>query len=283
MQELQFSATSRTVGTKSGLLHYHQAGEGPPLILLHGSGPGVTGWANFKDNFAFFARRFTTIILDLPGYGGSDQVAGNPISVSVVAVTELMDALGIDQAHLLGNSLGGNVAARVAAAHGNRVSRLCTIGGLGTMVLGPFPAEGINLLVEFAEQPSRAALIAWLRSMIYDPALLTDELIEERWKQAMDPKTLESTRKMYSRRAIEALKLRPPPIEHLAAITCPTLVTWGRDDRVMPLEMMLLPMRLIPHCEVHIFPNCGHWAMIERKEEFESVVDAFLLRETPPA
>jgi len=280
--EHTYENTSRVLDTDQGKLHYHEAGAGEPLLLLHGSGPGVFGWANFRGNLALFAQHFHTYILDMPGYGGSDPAEGNPIQVSVEGVVRFMDKLGLQKVRIVGNSLGGGIGAQVAALHPDRVDRLCTIGGVGINLFTAFPAEGINLLVDFTEAPSREKLISWLRSMVYDQSLVTEELIEERWKRATEPNTLAASRKMYSRPAIQAIATHVMkstlPLAHLPNIKCPTLITWGRDDRVSPMDMAFVPMRLIPKCELHIFHDCGHWAMIERKAEFESVVLAFLTR-----
>ena len=123
--------------------------------------------------------------------------------------------------------------------------------------------------------------------MVYDPAIVTDELIEERWTHATDPRTLAGARRMYGSaafaqmmKAMESSK-GPQPWAKMHRVQAPTLITWGRDDRVSPLDMALLPMRTIPNAELHVFPNCGHWTMIEAKEAFESAVLAFLLRKDP--
>jgi pimeloyl-ACP methyl ester carboxylesterase len=193
-----------------------------------------------------------------------------------------MDKLGLPRAALVGNSMGGMVGTRLAADHPDRITRLVTIGGAGVNLYTTFPNEGINLLVEFAEQPTRERLIAWLHSMVYDQSLITETLIEDRWKRATEANTLAVTRKMYSRASIAAIAAankKSQPWAHLQAIQCPTLITWGRDDRVTPLDWSILPMRLIAKCELHIFYDCGHWAMIERKNEFENVVLAYLQRD----
>tara|TARA_B110000444_G_scaffold184568_1_gene173620 strand:+ start:170 stop:1027 length:858 start_codon:yes stop_codon:yes gene_type:complete len=281
-EEYTFEETSKFIDAPIGKLHYHEAGEGPALILIHGSGPGVTGWANFKGNLGLFSRHFRTLILDLPGYGGSPDIEGNPIVNAVQAVISFMDALGIERTNILGNSLGGIVGSSVAAAVPDRIIRLTTIGGMGVNIFTPSPAEGINLLVDFTEDPTRERIISWLRSMVYDQSMVTEELIEERFSRATDPEFLASSRKIYSREAMAArMKLAadgPKPWDHFTKIQCPTLITWGRDDRVSPVDMAMLPMRIIPKAELHVFYNCGHWAMIERKEEFESVVLAFFKR-----
>jgi 2-hydroxy-6-oxonona-2,4-dienedioate hydrolase len=279
-----FESTARVLQHPAGAIHYHEAGEGPALILIHGSGPGVTGWANFQGNIGVFAEHFRTFIINLPGYGGSAPVAGNPMAISADAVIRFMDALGIDRAHILGNSLGGIVGSIVAAQHPARVDRFVTIGGIGFGLFTAFPGEGINLLTEFAEDPTRERLIQWLRSMVFDQALVTEELIDSRFKQATDPVTMATSRQLYSRAAMKAMSdmthgpQAAQSFAHLASIQAPTLITWGRDDRVSSLDRAFIALRLIPKAELHVFPNCGHWAMIERKAEFESTVLAFLTR-----
>jgi len=284
MRTYTHDETSKVLATDQGKLHYHEAGEGPALIMLHGSGPGVSGWANFQGNLSLFAQHFRCLILDMPGYGGSDPVAGHPILALADAVVRFMDALKIDKAHIIGNSLGGIVGSHVAANHPARVGRFVTIGGVGTNLFTTFPGEGINRLVEFAENPTREFLIAWLRSMVFDPAIVTEALIEDRFKRATTPQMLETSRKLYSRAGIEAMAASfrganaLNGVAHLGKIEAPTLITWGRDDRVSPIDLAILPMRIIPRAELHTFYNCGHWAMIERKAEFENVVLAFLMR-----
>ncbi|MFD8098778.1 alpha/beta fold hydrolase [Nocardia fluminea] len=284
MTDLSYEGTLREITTDAGVLRYHEAGEGPPLLLLHGSGPGVTGWRNFRGNLAVFAQRFRCLVLEFPGFGVSDDFGGHPMLTALDAVVRFVDALGLDSVDIIGNSMGGGVALNYAIAHPERVGKLVTIGGIGRNLFSPGPGEGIKLLQEFTEEPTRERLIQWLHSMVYDPAMVTEELIEERWTQATNPATLDSARRMYSKaafammvRAMEASDA-PPPWAMLHKVAAPTLITWGRDDRVSPLDMALIPMRTIPRAELHVFPHCGHWAMIERKDEFESAVLAFLTR-----
>ncbi|MGY0499643.1 alpha/beta fold hydrolase [Nocardia sp. FBN12] len=284
MTDLSYEGTLREITTDAGVLRYHEAGEGPPLLLLHGSGPGVTGWRNFRGNLAVFAERFRCLVLEFPGFGVSDDFGGHPMITALDSVVRFVDALGLDSVDIIGNSMGGGVALNYAIAHPERVGKLVTIGGIGRNLFSPGPGEGIKLLQEFTEEPTRERLIQWLHSMVYDPAMVTEELIEERWTQATDPATLDSARRMYSKAAfammIKAMEASdaPPPWAMLHKVAAPTLITWGRDDRVSPLDMALIPMRTIPRAELHVFPNCGHWAMIERKNEFESAVLAFLTR-----
>lgn len=276
------AGTLRELSTDAGVLRYHEYGDGPPLLLLHGSGPGVTGWRNFRGNLARFAEHFRCLVLEFPGFGVSDPTDKHPMVAAPEAVIRFLDGLGLDQVDVLGNSMGGIVASQVAISHPDRIRRLVTIGGIGRNLFSPGPGEGIKLLVEFTEEPTRERLVQWLHSMVYDPAIITDELIEERWTQATDPDTLASARRMYGRAALAARGAAAaetaPYWSMLHKIKARTLVTWGRDDRVSPLDMALIPMRTIPEVELHVFPNCGHWAMIEAKEAWESTVLAFLTR-----
>jgi 2-hydroxy-6-oxonona-2,4-dienedioate hydrolase len=281
--DLTFEATSRTLETPDGELHYHEAGEGPPLLLVHGSGPGVSGWANFSGNLELFARHFRTLVLDLPGFGRSHPVEGNPVVHAPGAVLTFLDGLGLDRVAMVGNSLGGGVVARIAADEPERVSRLVTLGGVGVPFFSASPPEGIVRLVEFVEEPTRERLYAWMNSMVFDPGVLTEEFVETRWAAATDPEALASIRSIYNRQLLEFFRAitvaNPDTLGMLTRIQAPTLLTWGRDDRVTPLDGAIAPLRLIPRCELHVFPDCGHWAMIERKEEFESVVLSYLLRD----
>lgn len=281
---VDFHESLREVSTPAGVLRYHEAGAGPDLLLLHGSGPGVTGWRNYRGNLEVFARHFRCLVLEFPGFGVSDDFGGHPMLDAQGAIATFADALSLDRVDIIGNSMGGGVGINFAINHPDRVGKLVTIGGIGTNIFSPGPSEGIRLLQEFTEEPTRARLIDWLRSMVYDPTLVTEELIEERWTLATDPETLASARRMYGKAAFAAMMgmMRkadvPMPWATMHKVAVPTLLTWGRDDRASPLDMALVPMRTIPNAEFHVFPNCGHWVMIEAKAAFEQTVLGFLTR-----
>jgi len=283
VSEFGYESTSEFLPTPNGPLHYHVAGDGPPLLLLHGSGPGVSGWANFRGNLPALARDFTTYVLDMPGFGESYPPAKHPLAAAPAAVLDFLDGLGLGPLAIVGNSMGGAVAARIAAKQPERVTRLVTIGGVGLALLSPSPPEGIKLLVEFVEDPTLERLTKWMESMVYDPAILTEEFVQMRWKAATDPDAASGIRRLYNRPMLEAMRTpaagAADQIALLTRIQAPTLIMFGRDDRVTPLDSALTAMRLIRKCELHVFYDCGHWAMIERKDEFESVVRAFLLRD----
>lgn len=284
MMELSHDSTLRELTTDQGVLRYHEAGDGPPLLMLHGSGPGVTGWRNFRGNLGRFSEHFRCLVLEFPGFGVSDPADGHPMATATDAVGRFLDGLGLHRVDVVGNSMGGFVATWFALDNPDRVRRLVTIGGMGRNLFSPGPGEGINLLMEFTENPTRERLVQWLYSMVYDPALVTEELIEERWAQATEPDTLAAARRMYAKAAFAAGAAATARSEEaplwamLHGLRAKTLITWGRDDRVSPVDMSIVPMRTIPDAELHVFPNCGHWVMIEQKAAWESAVLAFLTR-----
>lgn len=283
---VDYEGSKREIHTDHGVLRYHEAGSGPPLILLHGSGIGVTGWRNYRHNVAAFAQHFHTYILEFPGFGVSDPVDHHPVYAASTSIIRFMDALGLPAASFIGNSMGAVAAVNVALKHPDLVTKLVTIGGIGPNIFGPSASEGVRLLQAFADAPSKDKLAQWLRAMFADPALVTDDLIEERWLAATSANAHRTLKAMYGSEAFAAQQQflaqsdAPPYWSALHKLRCPTLLTWGRDDRVSPLDMSLLPMRLIPNAEVHVFP-CGHWTMTEAKDQFEAVVIEFLRRSHP--
>lgn len=276
--------TLRELTTDEGVLRYHEVGDGPPLLLLHGSGPGVTGWRNYRQNLPALAQHFRCLVLEFPGFGVSHDTDQSPFVAGPAAVLRFLDGLDLRGVPVIGNSMGGVIACQLAIAHSDLFSRIVTVGGVGTNLFSPSPGEGLVRLTDFVEEPTREALVRWLESMVFDPAMVTEELIAERWEQATDPETLAAARRMYGRAATEERKRlaaeseRPPYWAMLHRIAVPTLLTWGRDDRVSPVDMALVPMRSIPHAELHVLPRCGHWAMIEQQAAWEAAVLAFLTR-----
>jgi pimeloyl-ACP methyl ester carboxylesterase len=286
---IDHDTTLRELPTDEGVLRYHDVGDGPPLLLLHGSGPGVTGWRNFQHNLPALSRHFRCLVLELPGFGVSHDTDRSPFVAGPGAVVRFLDGLDLHGVPVIGNSMGGVIALQLAIARPDLFSRIVTVGGVGTSIFSPSPGEGLVRLTEFVEEPSRESLVRWLESMVFDPAMVTEELIAERWEQATDPETLEASRRMYGhaataeRKRLAAESERPPYWAMLHRVTAPTLLTWGRDDRVSPLDMALVAMRTMPNAELHVLPRCGHWAMIEQRSAWEAAVVAFLTRPDAPS
>ncbi|HNI70529.1 MAG TPA: alpha/beta fold hydrolase [Marmoricola sp.] len=269
-------------------INYYEAGTGSdlggglPLVMLHGGGPGASSWSNFGSALPGFAEQFRTILIDQPGFGGSDkpEVVGNYYRHAATYVVGLLDELGIDRVHLLGNSLGGGTAMRLALEHPDRVGRLILMGpgGLSLNLFHADPTEGVKRLMDFNMNPTREALKAFISTMVVNQDLVTDELVEARFADATAPGSREAMISMgmsfYNPDSFEdgmlwreAHRLR----KH-------TLLTWGREDRVNPLDGAMVALKLIPKAQLHVFPNCGHWAQIEAADEFLEVSAQFLSR-----
>ena len=252
---------------------YHDVGDGVPVVFLHGSGPGVTGWANFGNNVDNLPG-IRSIVVDQPGFGasGRDEVyEDNYLNISARAVVGLLDALGLEQVGLVGNSMGGDVAVTLTLDHPERVSRLLLNGpgGTGVPILGPSPSEGILRLMDFYADPTRERIVAWLKTMVFDQRLLTEELIESRFAAATSPGAVKNLQDAYATFYNPALTGDVPLWGRVHNIRQPTLICWGRDDRVAPVEGGLLPARRMPKCDLRIYSRCGHWVQVERKREFE--------------
>ncbi|MET9491246.1 alpha/beta fold hydrolase [Nocardia sp. NPDC006630] len=279
-----YESTRVTAEIDGSAVAYHEAGEGEPLILLHGSGIGVSAWANFRHNLPVFAGRFRTVMPDLPGFGGTRLPALDEMYFVAAArqTARLMDHLGIESASFIGNSMGGSVAAELAALFPKRVRRMITMGpaGLSAPTFAPEPSEGFLRLFEFLGDPSRERAIAWMRLMVSDQSLITDELVDERMRAATADGALQSVRTIFgSLRDPKLLATYTPLWTRAATFTTPTLMLWGRDDRMLPYDWAHFANRMLPEIELHTFAHCGHWVQVERKAEFERISLEFLTRE----
>ena len=289
---VNFDATSRFANAGGMRLHYHEAGPaggeaaaGTPVVMLHGGGPGASAWSNFGRNLPVFAGHFRTLLVDQPGFGRSAKppVAGNYFTFSAGALAGLLDELGIDRVHLIGNSLGGGTAVRFALSYPERAARLVLMGpgGLSLNVFAPDPTEGVKRLMEFSAPPgpSKEKLAAFLRTLVFDQRLITDELVEERFAAASDPEALAAMA------SLGASFFDPATAEDgllwrdAHRLRNRVLLIWGREDRVNPLDGALVALKIIRRAQLHVFGGCGHWAQLEKFDEFNTLVLSFLERD----
>jgi len=283
--ELTYESTRATVEIDGLTLNYHEAGTGEALIMLHGSGPGVSAWTNFRNNLPVFAQRFRTIMPDLPGFGASGlPELGEVYPVAAARwIVRLMDHLSIESVALVGNSMGGAVAAELAALHPERVRRIAIMGsgGLSVGIFQAEPSEGMKRLFEFIEAPSRAGMIAWIETMVFNRELITEELVDERMANAMAEGVIPRMKQIFGSMFDPARRAKSTPLWTSAStFTTPTLMLWGRDDRMLPYDGAHFANRWLPEVELHTFARCGHWVQVERKAEFERVAIEFLTRTT---
>jgi 2-hydroxy-6-oxonona-2,4-dienedioate hydrolase len=273
--------TSRTVETASWTIHYNEAGDpaAPTVVLLHGSGPGATGWSNFKTNIEALAEHFHVIAPDMPGWGRSQAVTREESDHARAAV-ELLDALDIDEAAFIGNSMGGITTLRLATEYPERVSLIITMGpGSGPQPklfsAGGGLSEGMRTLVAAYRDPSVESMTRLTEVMTYDSArFATPELAAERADNAnAHPQHLANYLDGFARGGPIAKWFR---LEDLSRVEVPALLIHGRDDRVVHYENTLLLLAHLPNSRAVLLNRCGHWAQVEHAEEFNRLVIDFV-------
>lgn len=278
MERNGINADYRQVDVPTGTLAYCEAGAGEALVLLHGGGPGASGMSNFSQNVARLSENFRVIVVDQPGYGRSSSIPfdGSYREIAAEAVVCLLDSLQLGKAHFLGNSLGGGTTLQLAMMHPERAARLVLMGpgGGAFNVLSPTPSEGFRALMEYYEGagPSLERMGRFLSMMVYDQTLVTEELVADRFERSIAPGAEENFRRTYGSMGGRTGQLW----RELHTIPHKTLLTWGRDDRVLPLDSAFLLLKTMPDARLHVFPNCGHWAQLEKRAEFENLVCSFL-------
>jgi 2-hydroxy-6-oxonona-2,4-dienedioate hydrolase/4,5:9,10-diseco-3-hydroxy-5,9,17-trioxoandrosta-1(10),2-diene-4-oate hydrolase len=269
-------ATSRFVQAGSTRIHYHEAGEGPVLLCIHGGAPGAFGWGNFGRNLPALSRHFRTLIVDLPGYGLSDKPAVEGPRTAFYAHTfrDMLDALDIHQAHVLGMATGGTVALKMAIDHPERVAKLVVVNAPGGLSLfqtsTPRPASHDYYA---GEGPSMERIRANLERTVYDKSLITDEIVRERYEASIDP--------AFMAQAPEGKGGNPgstiePLWQDLHRIQADTLVIWGREHQTLNYDHALFMLSRIPNARVHIHGKCGLWVPFEKADEFNRNVLSFL-------
>jgi len=277
------AATSRTARIAEGDLdlqiHYNDAGQGPEtVVMLHGSGPGASGWANFSRNIdAFVAAGHRVVLMDCPGWSKSDPIVctGSRSELNARALKGLLDVLGLDKVHIVGNSMGGHSAVAFALANPARVGRLVLMGGGtgGPSLFQPMPLEGIKLLQAVYRDPTIDSLKKMLNVFMYDAGKLTDALIQERLDNML-------SRRDHLENFVKSLAANPrqfPDVSpRLGEIAAPALVIWGRDDRFVPLDIGLRLLWGMQDAQLHVLNRCGHWAQWEHAETFNRMVLDFL-------
>ena len=230
-------------------IHYQDFGTGEAVVMMHGSGPGASGWSNFSRNVGPLVEAgYRVVLVDSPGWSHSDPilVEKGPRAVhNAAAVKGVLDELGIDQAHIVGNSMGGVGAFQFALDHPRRVGKLVAMGsgGVAQSVFVPMPPEGIKLILALYRAPSLENLKRLLNVMVFDPSALSDELVEARFRSMME-------REDHLRNFAATAGMNPSHTTldlgpRMREIEAPTLIIWGRDDRFAPLDCGL---RLLGAC-----------------------------------
>lgn len=276
--EITAESSSRFVQTSTHRIHYNEAGSGHPVILLHGSGPGSTGWSNFRTNITTLAEDFHVYAVDMPGWGDSDTQTAETGYDHVAALIAFMDALDIDKAALVGNSMGGITSISTAILHPERVSHLISMGA-------PVPgqniwaanglSEGLKVLFRTYREPTIENMKQVTEVMAFDAAVTSGDLAALRLDAALaHPEHLDSWNSAPGGNPLSTEYFTYGP--RLAEITAPTLALHGRDDRVVSYEQSLRLVSAVNNARLLLLNQCGHWAQIEHATEFNRVVRDFI-------
>jgi len=253
--------------------NYHEMGDGPSVMMLHGSGPGVTAWANWRLNMPDIAKTFRVIAPDIVGFGYTDRPKDMRYDLDAWSdhALSILDALGIERAHVIGNSFGGGVALRLATRFPDRIDRLVLMGSAGLS----FPlTEGLDCVWGYT--PTVENMRRMMSYFAYDRSLINDDLIESRWRASLRQGVQDAYAALFPeprQRWIEALCTNEDLIR---AIQMQTLIIHGRDDRVVPVDCSERLHQMIGPSQLHVFGQCGHWTQIEHRQRFNQLVVNFL-------
>lgn len=273
--ELTEENTSRSIEVDGLTIHYHEAGSGDPLILLNSgpsAGPASTAWSNFRKNLPVLSQHFRCIAMDLVNYGRTGPVVFNePVhDVQARTVLALMNALGIESAHFAGNSVGGTTALDFALRHPKRVRNIvvgachASTGG-DPYMLSNRPPELSRVGRKAFANPSLESFREYFEVNFFDPALVTDELVDYHYRNFIDhPEHIEARRMSVS--------VSHSNMADLPQITAPVLIIHGRYDRMVPLEQGLMMLSYLSNVRLVVLNNCGSWPPYEQPDDYNSYV-----------
>ena len=261
-----------------------ETGDGPPVVLLHGGGPGASGVSNYGRNINALAENYRVIVPDLPGYGRSSKGVDqhDPFGGLATGIRGVLDALDLDRTHLVGNSYGGACALRLALDTPERVDRMVLMGPGGVGTTRTLPTPGLQSLLGYygGEGPTRAKLEKFIRNyLVFNAAQVPDAVIDARYEASIDPEVIASPplRRPSGPDALRTLwRMDFTRDARLAHLPVPTLVLWGAEDKVnRPSGGAELAKRM-PNCDLYLVANTGHWVQYERAELFNRTCDDFL-------
>lgn len=262
-------AIGKTIDAAGIETNYHETGRGFPVLMLHGSGVGVSGYANWRYTMPEIGRQFRAIAMDIAGFGYSACPPNAQYSLDywVDHVIRFLDALGIEKTHLLGNSFGGALALAVTARHPSRVARTVLMGSIGTNFTSTSTFNAGH-----GYEPAIERMRTLLRNFTYYPESITDEAVQLRYETSMRPGYQSTFEKLFPGSREQKKLAMITPNERIQAIESQVLLIHGREDRVVPTETSERLFRLISRSELHLFGQCGHWSHVDQAPRFNQLV-----------
>ncbi len=254
--------------------NYQDHGQGDPIFLIHGSGPGVTAYANWRLTMPVLAEKFRVVAPDMVGFGFTERPAGVQYTMDmwVSHALSFMDALKIEKAHLVGNSFGGGLALALALRAPDRVRRLVLMGSAGTKFE---ITDGLDAV--WGYKGTLEHMKELVNLFAFNKNLVSDDLVKLRYEASIRPGFQEAFSAMFPaprQRWVDALASDE---NKMKTLTHETLIIHGRDDAIIPLSGSMRLHDLIPKSQLHVFGQCGHWTQIEHSARFNQLLLNFFL------
>lgn len=253
--------------------HDHGNGAGTPILFIHGSGPGVTAWANWRGVIPTIAEHRRVIAPDMLGFGYTSCPPTKTLDLNawVAQLIDLLNALDIPLVSVVGNSFGGAIALALADRYPDRIDRLVLMGAVGLS----FPiSPGLEKV--WGYQPSISAMQDLMHTFAYNHDLITDDLVAMRYTASIRDDVQSRFQQLFPEPRQKGVEMLALSKAALTKLPHQTLIIHGRDDQVIPLSVSERMLRLIPHADLHVFGECGHWVQIEKAQAFTDLLKNFL-------
>lgn len=268
-----FGLEDKWIETAEGeLTHYHDLGEGTPILFLHGSGTGVTAAANWWLNLPQLSEHGRCIAIDSIGYG--QTIAAEDVEYGIKEwvrhAVRVLDALGIEKTWIVGNSLGGWLAFQFALDYPERLLGIVSMGTGGAKLTKALKGHSNPNL-------SEEGIRETLELFVVNKDLVTDDLVKLRYQSALNDTATDRLKEVVAARDRDRTEM-PLDFERLAKLDIPVLLIHGMQDHVIPVSRTWEILNTIPHADAHIFSQCGHWSQVERADEFNEVVSSYISR-----
>lgn len=257
-------------------MHYHEEGTGDAVLFLHGSGPGASGWSNFRRNYPYVAKAgFRTIVPDTLGYGHSSKPDDADYTLDFLegAVERFLATLGVTRCAVIGNSHGGAMAIKLALNRPELVSKLVLMAPGGLEERETYmKMEGIRTMMKAFLDPAgitRESMRKVFSLQLFDTSLVTDEILDERAEIAV----------LQPKRVLTSMQV-PHLAPELSKITCPVFGLWGMNDKFCPVSGATRIAESCARARVLLLNQCGHWVMVEHRDLFNRLCVDFLREPT---
>ncbi len=252
--------------------NYHDIGDGFPTILIHGSGPGVSAFSNWRLAFPVLSETVRVIAPDMAGFGYTDRPEGIEYNLDtwVKHLIDLVDALKLDKVNLVGNSFGGALTIAFSIRYPERVNRIVLMGAAGVSFE---LTEGLDFAWGYT--PSFENMRKMLDLFAYDRSLVTDDMAEMRYQASLREGVQESYASMFPAPRQNGIDALASDEADIAKIEAPALIIHGREDRILPFSNSVRLFELIPDSQLHLFGKCGHWTQIEHAARFSKLLTDF--------